>query len=84
LNLSASVCAIPPERSRYYYAEAIRAYLGVNPYSRKAQTSVAKTIAQAAEVMEHPADLINVAIEELVKERFYRFSTILITTQTNK
>jgi hypothetical protein len=52
--------------------------------SRKAQTSVAKTIAQAAEVMEHPADLINVAIEELVKERFYRFSTILITTQTNK
>jgi hypothetical protein len=27
------------------------------------------TIAHAAEVMEHPADLINVAIEELVKER---------------
>jgi TnpA family transposase len=78
LNLSTSVCAIPPERSRYYYAEAIRAYLGVNPYSRKAQTSVAKTIAQAAEVMEHPADLINVAVEKLVKERYElpAFSTI--------
>jgi TnpA family transposase len=78
LNLSASVCAIPPERSRYYYAEAIRAYLGVNPYGRNAQMSVAKTIAQAAEVMEHPADLINVAVEELVKERYEltAFSTI--------
>ena len=29
LNLSANICAIPPERSRYYYAEAIRAYLRV-------------------------------------------------------
>ena len=78
LNLSANVCAIPPERSRYCYAEAIRAYLGVNPYDRKAQTAIATIIAQAAEVMEYPADLINVAVEELVKERYElpAFSTL--------
>jgi TnpA family transposase len=78
LNLSANVCAIPPERSRYYYAEAIRAYLGVHPYDRKAQTAIATAIAQAAEVMEYPADLINVAVEELVKERYElpAFSTL--------
>lgn len=78
LNLNANVCAIPPERSRYYYAEAIRAYLGVNPYNRKAQTAIATVIAQAAEVMEYPADLINVAVEELVKERYElpAFSTL--------
>jgi TnpA family transposase len=78
LNLSANVCAIPPERSRYNYAEAIRAYLGVHPYDRKAQTAVATAIARAAEVMEYPADLINVAVEELVKERYElpAFSTL--------
>jgi hypothetical protein len=78
LNLSGNVCAIPPERSRYKYAEAIRAYLGVHPYDRKAQTAIATAIAQAAEVMEYPADLINVAVEELVKERYElpAFSTL--------
>jgi TnpA family transposase len=78
LNLSSSVCAIPPKRSRYNYAEAIRAYLEVTPFNRKAQTLIATAIAQAAEVMEYPADLINVGIEELVKERYElpAFSTL--------
>lgn len=78
LNLSPSVCTIPPARSRYYYLEAIRTYLEVNPYNRRTQAVIAKTIAQAAEVMEYPADLINVAVEELVKERYElpAFSTI--------
>jgi hypothetical protein len=43
---------------------AIRAYLCVNPYDNAAQLVAA--IAVAAEVKDHPADLINVAIEELV------------------
>jgi len=78
LNLSANICAIPPERSRYYYAEVIRAYLRVNPFDRKAQTAIATVIATSAEIMEYPADLINVAVEELVKERYElpAFSTI--------
>jgi Domain of unknown function (DUF4158)/Tn3 transposase DDE domain len=78
LNLSSSVCAIPSDRSRYYYAEAIRDYLKVTTFDRKAQTIIATAIAQAAEVMEHPADLINVGIEELVRERYElpAFSTL--------
>jgi hypothetical protein len=78
LNLSSSVSAIPSVRSIRYYQEAIRAYLKVKPYDKKAQQMVAITIARAVEVMEHPADLINVAIEELVKERYElpAFSTL--------
>jgi hypothetical protein len=78
LNLSANICAIPPERSRYYYAEAIRAYLRVSPFDRKAQTAIATVIATSAEIMEYPADLINVAVEELVKARYElpAFSTL--------
>ena len=67
LSLSANVSAVAPERSRYVYQDIIRAYLGVHSYGRKAQKAMATAVAQAAEVMDHPADLINVAIEELVQ-----------------
>ena len=78
LNLGANVSAIAPERSRYVYQDIIRAYLGVHSYDKKAQKAMATAVAQAAEVMDHPADLINVAIEELVKERYElpAFSTL--------
>jgi len=78
LNLSANVSAVAPERSRYVYQDIIRAYLGVHPYGKKAQKVMATAVSQAAEVMDHPADLINVAIEELVKERYElpAFSTL--------
>jgi TnpA family transposase len=78
LNLSSSVCAIPSDRSRYYYAAAIRDYLKVTTFDRKAQTIIATAIAQAAEVMDHPADLINVGIEELVRKSYElpAFSTL--------
>jgi len=78
LKLSANVSAIPSLRSRRRYMSAIRAYLCVNPYDNAAQLVAAQAIAVAAEVKDHPADLINVAIEELVKERYElpAFSTI--------
>lgn len=78
LNLGANVSAVAPGRSRYVYQDIIRAYLGVHSYDRKAQKAMATAVAQAAEVMDHPADLINVAIEELVKERYElpAFSTL--------
>jgi hypothetical protein len=56
LNLSANICAIPPERSRYYYAEAIRAYLRVSPFDRKAQTAIATVIATSAEIASGVSD----------------------------
>lgn len=78
MKLSTKVSAIPSLRSRRRYMSAIRAYLCVKPYDNVAQQLAAQAIALAAEVKDHPADLINVAIEELVKERYElpAFSTI--------
>ena len=78
LNFSAKVTAIPSLRSRRYYQTAIRTYLDVKPYDQTASKLAATVIARTALVMEHPADLLNVAIEELVKERYElpAFSTL--------
>jgi TnpA family transposase len=78
LNLSAKVSAIPSVRSRRYYQKAIRTYLDIKPYNQAASKLAATVIARTALVMEHPADLLNVAIEELVKERYElpAFSTL--------
>ncbi len=78
LKLSSKVSAISSLRSRRRYMSVIRTYLNVKPYDNAAQQLVAQAIAVAAQVKDHPADLINVAIEELVKERYElpAFSTI--------
>ncbi|WP_390370163.1 DUF4158 domain-containing protein [Crinalium epipsammum] len=39
LNLSVKVSAIPSVRSKRYYQQAIRTYLGVKPYDRTAGTA---------------------------------------------
>jgi TnpA family transposase len=78
LKLQDWVKAIPSERQRYNYQNAIRSYLGVKQYDKTGQRLIAIAIAISAEVKDHPADLINVAIEELVKERYElpAFSTL--------
>ncbi len=70
--------ASAPLRSLYRYQEAIRAHLGVSPYDKQAQGVATRVMHAAAQVMENPADLVNVAIEELVKERYElpAFSTL--------
>lgn len=70
LKLQSWVKAIPSQRQGYTYQRAIRSYLGVKQYDKTAQKLIALLVAQQAEVKDHPADLINVAIEELVKERY--------------
>lgn len=70
LKLQIWVKAIPSQRQGYTYQRAIRSYLGVKQYDKTAQKLIAILVAQQAEVKDHPADLINVAIEELVKERY--------------
>ncbi|MCP6760080.1 MAG: Tn3 family transposase, partial [Fischerella sp. CENA71] len=70
LKLQSWVKAIPSQRQGYTYQRAIRSYLGVKQYDKTAQKLIAILVAQQAEVKDHPADLINVAIEELVKERY--------------
>ena len=78
LNLGEKASAIAPERSRRRYREAIRQHLKISVYNKQGQKIIAKAVGQAATVRDHPADLVNVAIEELVKERYElpAFSTL--------
>lgn len=64
------VKTIPSERQRYTSQNAIRSYLGVKQYDKAAQKIIAILVAKQAEVLDHPADLINVGIEELLQERY--------------
>ncbi len=78
LKLQDSVKAVPSERQRHTYKNIIREYLGVKQYDKTGQRLIATLVAEAAQIKDHPADLINVAIEELVKERYElpAFSTL--------
>jgi len=55
-------------RQLYRHHQLIRTYLKVIPYGAHARHIAVRAAYQAAQVMNHPADLINVAIEELIKE----------------
>lgn len=59
---------IASNHTLYRYYAAIRAYLGVESAGKHIRHVAAQAIFQAAQVKEHPADLINAAIEVLVKE----------------
>lgn len=78
LGLDATVSAFAPEASRRRYYQVIRNYLQVKPYSSVAKQVAAKAIEAAVGVMDHPTDLINVAVETLVKESYElpAFSTL--------
>jgi TnpA family transposase len=58
----------PPTLSRH--KKAIRSYLQVTPFNQKGKALITEIITQSADRMDNPADLINVAIEELIKERY--------------
>lgn len=78
LRLNYQVSPIPSLRSIRYYQEAIREYLNISSYNNQGQELAAVAIRDAAFVRDHPADLINVAIEELVRQRYElpAFSTL--------
>ncbi len=70
LRLDPAVSAFAPGASCRRYYQIIRDYLQVKPYDSTAE-QVAKTAIEAAvSVMDHPSDLINVAVEMLVKESY--------------
>lgn len=60
------------------FQRVIREYLGVTAYGSEAQEIAVNAVAQAALIKDYSADLINIAIEELVKARFElpAFSTL--------
>ena len=71
LHLPATTAWTPETQiSRHRQRLAIRAYLQISSYSHGGEQVVAQEIERAAYTMSRPADLINVAIEHLVVQRF--------------
>jgi Domain of unknown function (DUF4158) len=66
------------ERTLYRYHQLIRTYLDIKPYGEGGQGVVERAVQQAAYTMSDPADLINLAIEHLIQQRFElpAFSTL--------
>src|SRR5215470_2801864 len=60
----------PEPRTLYRHHRLIREYLGVTAYSAAACHLAARAVYDAAQTMDNPADLINVALETLIKERY--------------
>jgi hypothetical protein len=58
LKLPAQVSPLAPLRTLHRYQQAIRSYLRVNAYNQSAQQVATAAITKAAQVMDHPADLI--------------------------
>jgi len=56
-------------RTLYRHHQAVRAYLSVEAWGPTGRHIALRAAATAAEVMNNPGDLINVAIEELVRQR---------------
>ncbi len=59
-----------PPSTRNRYRKAIRTYLEVKSYGSRGADIIKEIIRQTALTMSDPADLINVAIEELVRQQF--------------
>ncbi len=78
LGLADDTPATSPPRSRQRHRDSIREYLGVEPFADDARRLAATAVAEAARTVDDPADLVNVAIEELVKGRYElpAFSTL--------
>lgn len=57
------------DRTAKRHREFVRKYLGVKYESAKIRSVAEKAIREAVQTKDNPADLINVALEELVRER---------------
>ena len=71
LNLSEKIkVGYEHQRTEYRHRSLIRERLQVKPFNQDAKEEMNLIIKQSATIMDNPADIINVAIEELVKERY--------------
>ena len=78
LGFSKDIIPVVIPRTRYRHQNAVRERLKVKSYDKTARRLITRTVYEAAQVMDNPADLINAAIEELIRERFElpAFSTL--------
>lgn len=77
-NISSEIIHTIPDRTISRYKSIIREYLNIKEYGASARRLIIESTYKSALVMNNPADLINVAIESLVKERFElpKFNTL--------
>lgn len=70
--------------SRYRHLAQIREFLGVIAYGAEARKLIASAMANAAETKDDLADIINVALEELIRQKYElpAFRTLLLAAQT--
>lgn len=66
------------KKTFYLYRKAIRHFLKVLPWSEQAASILETTVKKAALSMSNPPDLVNVAIEKLIEQRYElpAFSTL--------
>jgi len=66
------------KKTFYRYRKAIRSFLKVLPWSEQAASILEATLKKAALSMSNPPDLVNVAIEKLIEQRYElpAFSTL--------
>jgi TnpA family transposase len=69
---------VEAEKTLYRYRQLLRTYLDIKPYAEGGQDVVETAVQQAAYTMSDPADLINLAVEHLIQQRFElpAFSTL--------
>jgi len=69
---------VDAEKTLYRYRHVIRTYLDIKPYEDGGKTVVETAVQHAASTMSDPADLINLAVEHLIQQRFElpAFSTL--------
>lgn len=65
-------------RTLYRHHQMVREYYQVLPYGKEARRAALRIILRAVRTMNNPADIINAAIDELVKQRYEMpaFSTL--------
>ena len=70
--------SVEAEKTLDRYRQLIRTYLEITPYGESGQAVVTTAVQHAAYTMSDPADLINLAVEHLVQQRFElpAFSTL--------
>lgn len=61
---------IDTRQARHRYRQAIRDYLGVRAYVEGGREVAEAVVQKAAYTMSDPADLVNVAVERLIQERY--------------
>ena len=67
---SATLAVTQRSKSLYRYHQTIRTYLDVKTYDDQALALATKAVEEVAQSKSNPADLINVALEILIKERY--------------